>query len=120
MSLLDVDHRFYCLDVNRHCPKHHQEFDSWSDFMDEWEDVDMDLNFVFRWDISQPLYEGDLRSLHLFVIQQRIGAFMPVVINNIDDSDEPSIKAWLSDRWNDIREIWEPFSNEAKSLEQKV
>ncbi len=115
MKRLNVAHSYYCNDDNYYNMECRYEFGSWQEFLDADELRDMDLNLVFRWDMLQPedpetwdVLPGEWR-LHLYVMQQRKGRFVVVVIS-VRDEDEDGIAQWLRPRWDHLQKLWVPLS----------
>lgn len=93
MKLKATNHSYYCNDGNYYSSNSLAEFDTWEDFKQSWLDdnltIDHDYNHCFRFDIK-PLYDFDLDkefddrfSLHLYMMLQRKGNFIPITIKEI-------------------------------------
>lgn len=107
--LWEVDHNYYCSAGDT------QEYENWQDFLDEWDGVDRDYNFVFRFDVrgdnvgwEQDLEEGQ-RLLRLYYILQRKGLILEVNVTFLE-SEEEAVKAWLQVRFDYLKEMWLPLS----------
>lgn len=124
--LWEYDHPYYCSESNffvgRNSDYYNEPVESWADFMNGWGCSDVDMNLVFRWD-WQELDPDDYESsddypdgwsaenpdrLEIFFIQQRKGIFAPVVCW-VNKFNEPSVREWLSARWETMAAIWEPI-----------
>ena len=97
MKLNVTNHPYYCSKSNYYVGGYdnfgRSEYDSWSDFKEEWlgigDDslgIDSDLNYCVRFDITQNEDSG-AKDLWLFFLLQRKGIFSPVQVRNIKDSE---------------------------------
>ena len=116
MELKATSHSYYCNDVNYHSSNSLVEFETWKDFKDAWlgEDlwIDHDYNHCFRFDIK-PLFDYELDkemdnrfSLHLYMMLQRKGNFIPIIIKEITKNDMPEIEKYLSSCWEYLKGQW--------------
>ena len=116
LEQLAVDHAYYCSDSNYYSNDASATFDTWDDFMAEMGESDLDYNLCFRFDIHKTDKEDDTNSelsdyhASIFMMQQRKGKFVPILINEIKESDAKSIINWLTPRWRYLKKLWEPFS----------
>lgn len=121
MKLKVTDHPYYCSETNYYVGGSNNfgksEYDSWSDFKEEWLhsgddslDIDSDLNYCVRFDITQNEDSG-AKDLWLFFLLQRKGIFSPVQIRNIQDSDMAEIEKFLKRQWKYIKKMWKEFSD---------
>lgn len=119
--LWEIDHPYYCTEGNylasgSTLSEVHTQYESWSDFFEDWGDSDPDMNLVFRWDWHGPdpsLYvEGeDVPTTHTllvhWVLQRK--AYLRSTAVEVTEADEPAVRAWLAERAKKIAAIWEPF-----------
>ena len=88
-------------------------FESWSDFIAECGDLDMDYNLLVRFDWRLPVPDDAIEErLELAFLQQRKGRYWPVVVTLTDDDPEGlegRIRDWLQTRWNHMKRLWEPL-----------
>lgn len=121
MKLNVTNHPYYCSKSSYYVGGSdnfgRSEYDSWSDFKEEWlgigDDslgIDSDLNYCVRFDITQNEDSG-AKDLWLFFLLQRKGIFSPVQVRNIKDSDMPEIEKFLKRQWKYIKKMWKEFSN---------
>ena len=54
------------------------------------------------------LVDGDL-ELQLFMIQQRRGRFVPIIISEIRKRDIPDIKNYLNKHYLYLKDLWNEF-----------
>lgn len=116
--LWEKAHPYYCSEAEYHTGDLNGEnfgrddFDSWTDFLDEWGNSSPHLNLVFRWDWHtkeqleddcEEKVESDL--LEIFFVLQREGLFRPCHIKVTRD-DEPAVRAWLIERSKTILSFW--------------
>lgn len=107
---LAIDHSYYCSEYNYYNnDTNFHEQHTWEDFISEMGDVDMDFNFLFRWDIILN-EETNEYYLNLFYMQQRNGKFVTYTVDKVTDEDEESIRAFLVKSWNYMTELWKPIS----------
>lgn len=121
--LWEIDHPYYCSDVNYFKSESHPRFRSWAEFIAEFGDSDPDMNLVFRWDWQPPykdggselpiIWKGDENyrdsTLQVFFMGQRKGYFWCREVE-VCRADEPDVRAWLQTRWEHMRKLWEPLS----------
>lgn len=134
--LWEVKHPYYCNETNYFASGKDSRdtqfnYESFEDFLSEWGDADPDMNLVFRWDweeITQEAYDelmeeeeeseltpftGDdtVKSGHLkiFFFMQRKGYFC-YTCTLVSRSEEPIIKAYLKEKWDYYKKLWEPLS----------
>lgn len=108
MTLKDlaIDHDYYASENNFYSNDAKGVFDNWDAFYREFGEADIDMNLVYRWDIS----EGKRGYyMQVFIIQQRKGIYTPVFINSIEEKDVIQIIAFLKPHLEKIKAIWSPF-----------
>lgn len=120
MELKETEHNYYCSNANYYVGNGNGEnyglctHENWTEFQEEWllndGTLDDDFNHVFRFDVREKEDdEGNATGefyLMLYFVLQRKGIFRPVRINQITKEDMPSIKDFLSGRWDYLREQW--------------
>src|SRR5665647_2646 len=108
MELKETDHNYYCSESNYYKNGCLCQYDTWDDFRSAWLEndntIDCDYNLCFRYDINQGRDEETDEllpeySLWLFFMQQRKGAFIPVVVTKIEEKDIPEIEQFLKYTW---------------------
>lgn len=113
-DLWKVDHPYYAAEGNR------VRYDSFWEYLQDWEAVDDDLNLVYRWDIRPPRNErgeavhpeSDLDrvyELRITRILQRKSDFQASVIK-VARRDEKDIVKHLKERWDHLKKVWEGIS----------
>lgn len=117
--LRDHEHPYYCSEGNYYVAGYkwgdvHTDYDSWSDFYEDWGDSDPELNLVFRWDWNR--YDPECAQpdeprqdyLQIFFVLQRKAILRSCKIW-VTPEDEPAVRAWLAERVETIRAIWSPL-----------
>ena len=119
-----TEHSYYCSQNNYYSTDGQERYLNWSEFADEYGNCDLDYNMIFRFDIvyssrywnkyedeeidSSLLQDGDL-ELQLFMIQQRRGRFVPIIISEIRKRDIPDIENFLNKHYLYLKELWKEF-----------
>lgn len=111
---LAVEHSYYCSQENYYSTDCSHEFMTFQDFLSEWDDSDLDMNMIFRWDVKKKYDEStgeyiDKYRMLLFVMLQRKGIFMSLLIDEVTDEDVPAILEFLKPRLDYIKELWLPL-----------
>ncbi len=108
-KLWETEHPYYCSGDG-------EDFQSWQDFIDEWDDADMDMNLLFRFDFLDKEdyldtwdFAPDEKLLRLCYIHQRKGYTSAQTIK-VQESDEPIIRAWLQTRFDYLKTLWTPLA----------
>jgi len=113
LKKLAVDHDYYCSDNNYYSNDPAMSWETMTEFLDEFEDADEDMNLCFRWDIK-PRGENGAKygrySAEVFLMLQRKGIFMPHMIANVNEAEAERFKKYAERHWNKLKSIWEPIS----------
>ena len=129
--LWETDHPYYCNDGNYFASYDQavETFECWADFLSEWDDSDLDMNAIFRWDWKEPIpddYDHDdpdrpdrwdgtgyhrYAKLHVYFVGQRKARFHTIIVDVCRD-DEPGIIKFLHPRFQNLLSMWEPFGGE--------
>ena len=126
-KLWEIDHPYYCNEGNYFASgdKTMAYYESWSNFVDSEGDADLDMNLIFRFDWVPPYEDGDSEkpikwvgdenyrdsTLKLFYMGQRKGLYRYAEVE-VCRADEPAVREWLKVRWDHMKKLWEPLSNE--------
>lgn len=110
MTLKDlaVEHDYYCHDSNYYSNDAGGEWNTWSDFYKEYNDADIDMNLIFRYDVAK-VDETDKYCMGVYMIHQRKGIFAPHLIKLVEEKDVPSIIELLSKHREKLNSIWKPL-----------
>lgn len=105
---LAIEHDYYCEDKKLTYDQR-EEFYSWDQFYDEYNDADIDMNLIFRWDIFKNEKFINDYTLKLYVIRQRRGIFELITVRNIKNENVPLIIELLSRHKEKLDKIWKPL-----------
>jgi hypothetical protein len=111
---LAVKHPYYCSDSNYYSNTPNETYDTMTDFLDCFEQMDIDLNLCFRWDIKEVLDDdenptGEYRA-EVFLILQRKGIFKPCMIESVSESEASRFKDYALRHFEVLKAIWAPLS----------
>lgn len=111
MNLKDlaIKHPYYCSDSNYYCNDATYYYDNMKDFLDEMENVNVDMNLCFRWDVRLKDDESGYYA-EIFIMQQRKGKFTAHVVDIILEEDIPRFLNCLNKHLSTLRSIWKPLS----------
>lgn len=107
-DLYSVEHPYYCSDSNYLSNSHSASWENAKEFLNEFEDADVDYNHVFRWDVYRN--DDDTYRAEVFIIHQRKGLFIPHTIDSITEDDVDRFVSFLEKHYNRIIEMWKPIS----------
>lgn len=111
--LWEVDHSYYCTENGAF-----DHYDNLNDFLDEWGNLDMDYNLLFRWDWEEYIdYNPDgldpddsgKDTLSIYWMQQRKGRYHCCVVR-VSKDEEEKVKRFLEPRWLHLSSLWEPLT----------
>lgn len=117
--LWEIEHPYYMTEGNYFKAGEHREFESWQEYITEWEDADIDYNWIVRWDWLEGEgwnageYTGDDYYRNGVLKIQMLGqrkAYLFSMEVSVCRADEPAVREYLSKYWNYMREMWEPLS----------
>ncbi len=111
LEKLAIDHDYYGSDSNYYNSSIALEYNFWHEFYNDYEDLDIDMNLIYRWDVHKPSEGRNGYSMELFVIQQRKGIYVPINILLIEEKDVSQIVSFLGKHFDKINSIWKPLSN---------
>ena len=108
---LAIDHEYYCSDSNYYSNDASLSYETFKEFLDEFEDRDVDLNLVFRWDLKLNDYDNEYGGyyMEIFQMQQRKGIFTPIMITDFTEDDISSFIEYITPHLDKLKNIWEPF-----------
>jgi hypothetical protein len=108
---LAIDHDYYASDNNYYSNEAAQHYHTWADFYEEFGDADIDMNLVYRWDITER-DKSKRYYMQVTIISQRKGIYMPVHIDYVDEKDVPQIREFMKPHFEKLLSIWKPLSIE--------
>ena len=118
--LWEVKHPYYCNEGNYYANESVEtSYKSFSSFLADWGDSDMDYNLLFRWDWSEenaetgdPTFKGDEHyrngTLKVFWMGQRKGRYSYSTVE-VCRADEPAVIEFLKPRAKHLRSLWSPI-----------
>lgn len=114
VKLMAIKHPYYCAGDNYYSNEARTEWRNLTEFLDEFESADVDMNQVFRWDIREVENDDGKRMgyfyAEIFIIGQRKGIFMPHYIHVAHENEMPRLIAYLNKHWVNLQLMWEPIS----------
>lgn len=114
-KLYETDHPYYCEEGNYFSQDCSGEYDTWQDFLDEWGDVDEDMNQIFRWDWNEydpDEFEGSDTVLGAVLIIHRVLQRKAILRSDrviVSKADEPAVRKYLEPYAQNMKAIWEPL-----------
>ena len=110
LELKDYDHPYYASDSNYYSNEASAVWETASDFLDEFDDADVDMNQVFRFDIEpKDGVENQWRAL-VVIIGQRKGLYIPQTIKSISADELVRFESYLAKHWENMQKLWTPFA----------
>ena len=133
-KLWEIEHPYYCTESYYYtrtptkgwgAP---QKYSTFGEYLKEWEDPDLDMNFVFRWDWQRLTpekfedegfdevtdaslnSEGNFSELKLFLMMQRKGCKKIITIQKMEDSDNDAVIKHLLPKWENMKATWAGIS----------
>lgn len=105
-----LEHPYYCSENNFYSLEPKERFSTVSDFLDEFEEADVDMNLVFRWDIKSNINDNSAKIegyyMEIFMILQRKGIFKPIFIESIKEDEVPRLLKYLERHKEVIDKFW--------------
>ena len=108
---LAIDHDYYASGSNYYSNYASGHYNTWADFYEEFKDADIDMNLVYRWDITER-EKSKRYYMQVVIIAQRKGIYMPIHIDYVDEKDVPQIKEFMKPHFEKLLRIWNPLSSE--------
>ena len=129
--LWEIEHSYYGAEGGGYYANGYQatecqhKYDSWAEFLEDWDSADFDMNLVYRFDwhdwknseywtdpatVEDPS-ELDYQfedELEIFYLGPRKGVLISCSIH-VTKADEDAVRAWLTPRWEYVKKMWEPF-----------
>jgi hypothetical protein len=107
---LAIEHQYYCSDNNYYDSDAGKTWETMSEFLDEFEDADIDMNLVFRWDVHAPDEDNKNYKAEVFIMHQRKGIFSPHIIKSFEEKEVKRFVLFLKKHHKRLKEIWMPFA----------
>jgi hypothetical protein len=115
--LWEIGHPYYCEETNYYMSPDTKDswgsplkYNSFKEYLEDFGgniDIDLDRNFIFRWDWEK---EGKKSTLKIFLMLQRKGTYRVITINNMRNKDEDEVKKHLKKSWERMKLTWEGIS----------
>ena len=118
LKKLAIKHPYYASDSNFYSNEASREFDTMTEFLEEFKEADVDMNLVYRWDVY--VQEEDDKEqdpglgkyyAQVTIIHQRKGIYSPYQIKNINEEEVKQFIEYLKPHWDKLKEIWLPLSS---------
>jgi hypothetical protein len=109
-----VDHSYYCSDSNWYSNEPNMTYETMTEFLDDFEDSDIDMNLMFRWDIKNRSEDEEGKEAgryyaEVFQIMQRKGIFKPIYIAHVNEAEIERFQKYALAHWAVLKSIWEPI-----------
>lgn len=113
-DLAEIKHPYYCSESNYHSNEANVQYETMQDFLDDFEDADVDMNLCFRWDVHNTVDEEGYEiegkySAEVFLMLQRKGIFRPCIIKEFEEKDMDRFINYVQKHAETIKQIWAPF-----------
>lgn len=105
---LAIVHPYYCSDSNYYSNQPRETYGSVTEFLEEYEDADIDMNLCFRWDVREN-EETEGYYVNIFIMQQRKGIFKPITIGSVTEEEAVRLKAYLQRHAAVLAQMWKPL-----------
>ena len=116
MSLLKklaIKHPYYASECNYFSNEASITFNTMTDFLNEFEDADIDLNQVFRWDIHEKCDQNEKPCgtyyAQVVIIHQRNGIYLPCTIHSVVRGEAKRFEHYLGKHYANLRKIGAPL-----------
>lgn len=109
LDKMRVDHPYYCCGSNFYSYEPNYTWETATDFLNEFEESDIDMNLVFRWDINEE--DVGRYSADVFIMAQRNGIYTPQHIRSINEQEIDRFARYLKKHWHRLNELWAPLSS---------
>ena len=109
-QLAEIKHPYYCSSSNYYSNDASCSYETMTDFLDEWEGYDVDMNLCFRWDVYSPdESETEEFTAEIFIMLQRKGIFRPCSVASFKQHEVSRFMAYAKKHHDTIKQIWAPF-----------
>ncbi len=110
-----VDHPYYCSESNYYSNEASQKYETMTEYLDDWEECDIDMNLIFRWDIKlrgegEEAAKAGRYYAEVFYILQRKGIFKPIYIAHVNEVEVDRFKILANKHWAAMQELWAPIA----------
>lgn len=102
---LSEAHPYYCSESNYYSNKPNRSYETMDEFLEDFEDSDLDYNHVFRWDVSEDEDTGEVYA-YVYLMLQRKGIFMPCHIENFEQESVERFVNYINRNEAVVRKLW--------------
>ena len=110
---LSIEKPYYCATGNYFSNEVNGEFDTMTDFLAEFKDADIDMNYMFRFDIKprdDENTETGREYAEIFLMLQRKGIFKPCYVKHINEEEAIQFSEYAKKHWEYTQKLWSPLS----------
>lgn len=110
-----TNHSYYCSDNNYYSREAEAEFNTVTDFLDEFAEADVDMNLCFRFDIHERENTDQIEDygkfyVELFLMKQRQGIFSPIICHSYNpDTESERLRNYLEKHYQMMKSLWCEF-----------
>lgn len=109
--IIETDHPYYCSCSNYYSDKPSADFNTVTEFLDQFEPLDIDMNLCFRFDIHKH-DSGELYA-EFFLILQRKGIFKPIICHSYNpETESDRLESYLKRHFEVMMNLWTPISKQ--------
>jgi len=121
LEKMALDHDYYCSKRNFYSNEPSESFETMTEFLDQYEDADVDMNLCFRWDIHNRSEDEEGKKAgrycaEVFIMMQRKGIFKPCQIQHVNEEEITRFKKYLDKHWKTLQQIWAPVSGDNENI----
>jgi len=114
---LSIDHPYYASDSNFYSNEASTRWETMTEFLDEFECCDIDMNLIYRWDFHNRSDDEDGSKVgryyaEIFIIKQRKGIYAPQHINHVNEKEAERFVKFAAKHWQRLQEMWKPINEE--------
>lgn len=114
LSALLAEHPYYCSENNYFSNDASSHWDTMTEFLDEMEDADIDMNLCFRWDIKRNTDDETGEPVEgcnaeVFIMKQRKGLFSPHRIDSVNEKEAIRFREYAEKHWKVLCDMWQPI-----------
>lgn len=112
-ELASANHPYYCSGSNYYSNEASMSFGTMTDFLDTFDDADIDMNLCFRWDVREIMNSDNTAGTgrycaEVFIMLQRKGIFKPCGIRSVEENEVERFESYLRKHAETLLEMWNP------------
>ena len=113
-ELAKIKHPYYCSSYNYYSKDAATSFTTMTDFLNKYEDADIDMNLCFRFDVRER--EDDTGSplgiydAEVFILHQQKGIFHPCYIERFTNNEVQRFIEYAEIHFETLLAMWKPLS----------